>query len=196
MRALIILAILLVIMLAGTCSAAAAAPAVPLSVGVDAGGATFCRSGPAPVGRYSAKHCAVYPHLRADAAWTAYSVDPSRDLLHFAGPAHAEITMRAPAGGDMAEWRNERAAGTLRFYGVRYMVGEGPGELDSGDYGVWCRQSGAEIYYGDSGTAAYVPVPDGTWALVGVVAGADIRATILSDIFCNGWQAVFTVSVP
>lgn len=195
MRALAILAILLTIMLAGTCSAAAAAPAAPLSVGVDAGGPAFCRSGPAPVGNYSAKHCAVYRNLRLGGVWTAYSVDPARDLLHFAGPAHGGITMRAPADGDMAEWRNERAAGTLRFHGIRYMYGAAPGELDSGDYGVWCRQSGAEVYYGDSGTAAYVPAGDG-WALVGVVAGADMRERILSEIFCNGWQAVFTVGVP
>lgn len=66
------------------------------------GGRYFCQASRAPDGWYTAKHCVTRGVKTFDGSPNVppYSVDPNRDLAHFAGPP-ASIQLREPRQGDV-----------------------------------------------------------------------------------------------
>lgn len=160
-------------------------------------GATVCRVAPMATGAYGAAHCAaagapLYP-AGAVAAW---SVDPWRDLWHFAAHANPSVVLRAAAVGEALYWRNDRAAGEVTVSALGWQVDDGTGSRHY-DY---CRdacadgervilthwRAGSRFQPGDSGTGAHGS--DG--ALVGVLVSA------CTDPGCAGPQAAGFVQVP
>ena len=152
----------------------------------------FCHAARAADGWYAAKHCADTPGgivtFNGSRAVPAYSFDPSRDLMHIAGPA-SDVVLRHPTHGEPAT----ALIGTrpqIHYVYMRQVPGEAyTAERTPGDYALWCWQSGRLPAGGDSGGGLYADDDD---ALVGILTNAGALPVAICS---EGWGAL-AVSVP
>lgn len=165
MRALLILAILAAVIIAARCAAPAhAQPMPPASVPLHLSGVQICHVAPAPGGFYGAKHCTRHVGRLSvyERGALAHSVDPGRDLAHYADPAAPDVPLAPAVMGDVLAWNSERDAGLYEVVGFAEIDGQTAASV------VLCPVSGGHLTSGDSGSGLWSLTPDGTWALVAV----------------------------
>lgn len=171
-------------------------PAFPASVPLrTAAGVTVCRVTPMAGGAYSAGHCVrALGRLYPDGLYAPWSVDPTRDLAHFAALYAPAVVMRAVVDGEVLYWRNDRASGAVTAMGTGWQVQDSSGWYDyvqgaqpRGEavvLGLW--RGGARFAAGDSGS--------GLWGADGALVG--ILVTACTTIGCVGPQTSAYVAVP
>lgn len=133
--------------------AAAGQDGPPASVPLDGRG--WCRVARFEGGAYTAAHCIGRVVVGGVVADT--SVDPARDLRHYAALYAPGVGLRQAVVGERLTWRNDRGGGGV--------VVTGPGDADEPSTFAFCRIDGDFPQFGESGTGLYGA--DG--ALVGVL---------------------------
>lgn len=120
-------------------------------------GARVCHGAPTADGTYSSRHCG---QLTVDGQRAERSVDPTRDLAHYAAGGDPSIRLRAAVVGETLHWRGERGEGRVTVIFDAASDPERVGEF------TFRRLDGSLATFGDSGTGLYGD--DG--ALVGVLS--------------------------
>lgn len=157
----------------GACAAPAFPPSVPLRT---TSGASVCHVTPMANGAYGVAHCIhAVGRLFPDGIPAAYSVDPVRDLSHFAALADPGVRLRDAVDGEVLHWQNSRAFGSVMVTAHGWQIADGHGFYDysrvpcAGERVILTAwRDGSRFMPGDSGSGAWGE--DG--ALIGVLASA------------------------